>query len=149
MVEDLLRENREQLDRLLDLYLAGEFPKELLLDRRKRIEGTIAALEEEQVDLAAKLQQRALTDQQVESIEDFLAKVAKAFEKAEESFETRHRVVEMLDVQVELELVDDAYQIYIECHAGEESVSVASSTPRGGGLATAGRRARPCSSSTG
>jgi len=129
VIEDLLCKNREQLARLLDLYLGGEFPKEMLLDRRKRIEETIASLEEEQKGLTAKLQQRALTDEQVESIEDFLAKVARAFEKADESFETRRRVVEMLDVQVELESVDDAYRIYIECHAGEESVSVASSTP--------------------
>jgi hypothetical protein len=101
------------------------------------------------VDLTAKLQQRALTDQQVESIEDFLAKVARAFEKAEESFETRRRVVEMLDVQVELVMVDDAYQIYIECHTGEDSVSIASTAPRGGGPARGDRRARLCWSSRG
>jgi site-specific DNA recombinase len=44
VVDDLLNKNREQMERLLDLYLAGDFPKEVLTERKTRLHETIAAL---------------------------------------------------------------------------------------------------------
>jgi hypothetical protein len=44
VVDDILAENRRQLERLLDVYLAGDFPRELLTDRKSRLETTIRSL---------------------------------------------------------------------------------------------------------
>ena len=43
------------LERALDLYLAGDFPKEMLIDRQARLEKTISGLEHERAGLAAHL----------------------------------------------------------------------------------------------
>jgi len=45
VVDDLLADNQKQLDRLLDLYLSGDFQKDVLTDRKTRLEKTIRALE--------------------------------------------------------------------------------------------------------
>ena len=44
IVNDLLADERAQLERLLDLYLSRAFPKDVLTDRKARIEETIASL---------------------------------------------------------------------------------------------------------
>jgi len=65
VVDDLLADNRAQLERLLDLYLSGEFPKEALTDRKIRLETTISALEKERAGLVAHLEARTLTADQI------------------------------------------------------------------------------------
>ena len=44
VVDHILAENRRQLERLLDVYLAGDFPRELLTDRKSRLKTTIRSL---------------------------------------------------------------------------------------------------------
>lgn len=39
------------MEKLLDLYLTEDFPKEALTERKSRLETTIAALSEEKADL--------------------------------------------------------------------------------------------------
>ncbi|MBL7063762.1 MAG: hypothetical protein ISS49_06060 [Anaerolineae bacterium] len=51
VVDDLLADNRRQLERALDLYLSGDFDKERLTERKTRLEKTIAALERKQAHL--------------------------------------------------------------------------------------------------
>jgi hypothetical protein len=54
VTEDLLADNRTQLKRLLDLYLAGNFPKEMLVESKTRLETTMEALEKERAGLTAR-----------------------------------------------------------------------------------------------
>jgi len=44
VVDDLLVDHRAQLQKLLDLYLDGNFPKEILVERRQRLQETIDSL---------------------------------------------------------------------------------------------------------
>jgi transposase len=47
LIDGLLSEQRSQLERLLDLYLAGTFDRQHLTDRKVRLEKTIESLEVE------------------------------------------------------------------------------------------------------
>jgi len=126
VLDDLLSDNRQRLERLLDLYLRGDFPKEILTDRKARLEETVSALERERIDLAAQLEGQILTDDQIEAIRDFVAQVIDGLEVADADFKVRRRVVEMLDVQATLAVEDGQKVIYARCVLGEEALSIAS-----------------------
>ncbi len=102
VVDDLLADNRLQLGRLLDLYLTGDFTKEMLTDRKSRLEKTILALEKERVDLVAQLDAGMLTDAQVQDVKDFMAKVAPGIAMADADFDIRRGVIEALNVVAKL-----------------------------------------------
>jgi hypothetical protein len=61
VIDRLLAENQDKLERLIDLYLSGAVAKEMLFDRQKRLENNIAVLTDERRDLAAQLDRRTLT----------------------------------------------------------------------------------------
>lgn len=106
VVDDLLADNRRQLEKLLDLYLSGDFPKEVLTERKARLETTIAALEKERADLVVTLEAQTLTDEQILTIEQYAGEIADGLEEAENDFEARRRIIEGMDVQVRLTVED-------------------------------------------
>ena len=55
-IEGLLIEKRESLKRLLDLYLSGEFHKEMLIEKKTDLERIIAELEKERAGLIASME---------------------------------------------------------------------------------------------
>ena len=106
VVDDLLTDNRQKLGRLLDLYLSGDFGKEMLTERKTRLETTIASLEKERANLTIELQTNTLTDEQIKTIVDFARKVSQGLEIAEKDFDARRRIIDLLDVQVRLVIED-------------------------------------------
>ena len=52
IVEAQLAESKAQLAKVLDLYLAGEFPKEMLVERKARLEQTVRDLAVEHADMS-------------------------------------------------------------------------------------------------
>jgi site-specific DNA recombinase len=120
VVNDLLPERPGQRERLLDLSLSGEFSKELLTDRKTRLEETIRALEEERAELISHLDTvTVLTEEQVASLQDFAAAVATALEIVDEDFEAKRRIVEELDVQVTLGVENGQKVVYARCILGD------------------------------
>ncbi len=130
IVDDLIADNRTQLARLLDLYLAGDFDKEMLTERKSRLEATVKALEKERAALAAHLETKTLTEGQVQSIQEFAAKVGQGLGVADTSFEARRKLVDLLDVTARLAVEDGDKVIYVACNLGEGVLSVASKTIR-------------------
>lgn len=109
VVDDLLADNRGKLERLLDLYLSGDFDKEMLTERKARLETTIDALDKECRSLAATLQARTLTETDTQSIEDFAREVRRALDMIDDGdFEAKRALVVRLDVQIRLAVEDDA-----------------------------------------
>ena len=106
VVDDILSENRRQLERLLDVYLAGDFPRELLTDRKSRLETTIRSLERERSGLVEHLEAGNLTEGQIQTLRDFVAKVGAGIDVAEADFQTRRGVIEALNVQAVLTVED-------------------------------------------
>ena len=113
VVESLAADNQKRLEKLLDLYLAGDFPKEMLTERKARLEATIDALSKERAGLTVQLEAQTLTDEQKQSIQDFAARVRAGIEDAD--FQTRRGVIESLDVTVTLAVEDGQKVAYPRC----------------------------------
>ena len=124
--DDLLAENQGQLERLLDLYLKGNFPEEMLIDRKSRLETTIKHLKEEKARLNAHLEAKTLTEGQVQVVKEFAEKVQEGLVAAEDSFEQRRQLIDMLDVQVRLAIEDEKKIAYVQCRLGKKVLSVVS-----------------------
>jgi site-specific DNA recombinase len=128
VIDDLLADNRRQLERLLDLYLAGDFPKEMLTERKGRLEKTIGALEREWVGLAAQLEAQTFTDAQIQSVTEFAEKVRGGLGIAERDFEKRRRLIELLDVWVTLTVEDGEKVVYARCMLGDDTLPIVSTS---------------------
>jgi site-specific DNA recombinase len=143
VVGDLVADNRAQLERLLDLYLSGEFPKEALTDRKARLEETISALEEEQNGLMAHLKTQALSHEQVQTIQDFAAQVGEGLESMGNDFEAKRRLIQELDVWATLSVEDGQKVVYARCMLGDDELSIESSSTRRVARSGSCRRFRP------
>ena len=126
VVSELLDENQMQLDRLLDLYLSGDLPKDLLLERKNRLETTVAALDQERASLTSRLEAQILTDDEMQNLQAFAAEVAQGMDAAEHDFETRREIIELLNVEGTLAVEDEQKVIYVRCMLGDEELSIAS-----------------------
>ncbi len=126
VIDDLLADNRRQLEKLLDLYLSnGAFTKEMLTDRKARLEATIAALEKERADLTTQLEAITLTDEQIQDFEEFaiqtmLDLAARQFG----DFERRRKIIDDLDVRVTLAMEDGQRVAYVRCRIGEAAIPI-------------------------
>jgi site-specific DNA recombinase len=125
-LDTLIADNRAQLARLLDLYLAGDFEKDLLTDRKQRLEETIHALEKERDAMAGRLAGVTLTDRQKRDIRAFAAKAGKGLSVADRSFAARRKLVELLDVTATLALEDGQKVAYARCVLGERAFGIVS-----------------------
>ncbi len=136
VVDNLITDNRSQLERLLDLYLSGEFPKDVLTDRKSRLETTILGLERERAGLAAHLEEQVLSVEQIQSIQELAAKVGENLEAMGDDFGAKRGLIEAIDVWVTLVEEDGEKVVYTRCIIGEDTLSIESkSTGRcaGGG----------------
>jgi len=126
VVDDLLAGNRQQLERALDLYISGDFPREMLTERKQRLEETINGLERERETLAARLEVQALTDEQLVGVTEFAQEVAQGLEKADSDFDARRRVIEILDVRATLTAENGQKVVYVQCMLGKDALSIVS-----------------------
>ncbi|MBU0496049.1 MAG: recombinase family protein [Chloroflexi bacterium] len=119
VMDELLTSNRQQLAKLLDLYLAGDFSRDLLAERKTRLETTIAALEREREELAAHIEAQALTADQIQTIRDFAAAISEGLKHADADFEFRRRLIDRIDMQVTLWVEDEVKMIEVYCVVGK------------------------------
>jgi len=127
VISDLIANNRRQLDRLLDLYLASDFPKEMLTERKARLETTIASLEREQTTLTEKIEAQILTDDQIRNIREYAEQVTEGIELANADFEARRWLVGLLNVQARLEIEDGVKKVHVSAVLGDTVLEVVSS----------------------
>jgi hypothetical protein len=124
VVDDLLRRNQAQLDRLLDLYLGGDFPKEMLTERKLRLEDIGKALEQERANLVAALEAHTLTQEQIDNIFVLAAIVREAIAEGDKDFATRRMVIETLKPQVRLYVEDGRKMVWVSCVLGKDVISL-------------------------
>ncbi len=119
VIDDLLAENQQQLQKLLGLYLEDDFPKDMLIEHKTRLEKIISGLEKERAGLMTHLEARIITSEQIQTIEEFAARVNQGLGIANNDFEPQLQVIEMLDVQVTLAIENEEYIAYIQCLVDE------------------------------
>jgi len=96
--DKLITDHGAQLKRAKDMYQLGVINADELLERKIRLEATIAKLEAEREKLQGRLG-RELSPQQITEVIKFAEKLAHGLEKADQSFEARRRIIELLDVR--------------------------------------------------
>ncbi|MFN8474895.1 MAG: recombinase family protein [Anaerolineae bacterium] len=124
IVEDLLQDNQSQLNRLMDLYLSGEIEKEMLLDRKRRLEATISALSSEQQALSERLADYELSPHMIENLQAFARQVGAGLTEADESLDVQLSVVELLNVEATLAVEDGQKVVYARCLVGAADLSL-------------------------
>lgn len=121
VTDKLIGEHEEQLSRLLDLYLAGEFPKELLLNRKKDLEQTIKQLQDERANFVDSLEETTLRGKQADTIEQLTREASEGIKSAENDFDKRRKLVDLLDVTVTLTVEDGEKVAYPRFVLSEEA----------------------------
>jgi len=120
IAEDMLKDNQDQLTRLLDLYVAGDFPKDVLVDRKKRLEDSIKALETEKANIISMLERRTLTPRQIKNIYGFAERIGRGLELAETEPAYKREIIEALDVRAIFAEENGQKVIYVQCVLEDE-----------------------------
>jgi len=110
---------------LLDLYLAGDFPREILGRRRTSVEAQIASLEGVKAMVVAQIEAASLSDAQIKHIQDFAAGISDGLDVADREFGARRHLIEQLDVQCTLSMEDGEMIAHARCLLGEGAVLIA------------------------
>ncbi|MBI4789319.1 MAG: recombinase family protein [Chloroflexi bacterium] len=126
IVESQLHEKQNELKRLLDLYLSGNFPKEMLLERKQQLEQIVTDLERERADVSDHIQTVLVTEKQVAEIEEWCAQIREGLDNA--TFEDKRRYFTLLDVRGKLAIENNEKVVYIKCKIGKQRVSVAATS---------------------
>lgn len=126
IVKQLITENENQLDKLIDLYLRGDFPKEMLTERKQRLEQTLDGLRGEQVRILELIKEQELNDESIQSIMDFRSAVGNGILEADRDFAKRRWLFEKLNVSGELNVEDGQKVLYLHCDIGNERLLAAS-----------------------
>jgi hypothetical protein len=92
--DNLIADHTTQVTRAKDMYQLGVINADELLERKVRLEATIAKLEAEREKLQGRLG-RELSQQQITEVIKFAEKLARGLEKADQSFEARRRIIEL------------------------------------------------------
>jgi hypothetical protein len=82
ILESKQRDAVEQQRRSLDLYLNKEFPRDMLHERKERLEEVVRNLKQEQADIAANLQTNVISDEEIAEIEAFCAELRDKLDNA-------------------------------------------------------------------
>jgi len=124
VVKSLLEENDKELNRLLELYLSGEFPKEVLVSRKNELETVMQSLENEKDRLLENIQEQELTPKQIENIFEFAEKVKEGLEHADKNFTAKRKIIDALDVHVIITVEGKEKIVYAECVLGKTSLKL-------------------------
>lgn len=132
LVEEMLTEEQTKLTRLLELYLSGEFPKEMLTERKNRLEAKIKALENEALELKAALAEQTVSQEQIEMVRQFGETITGELETADENMEAIRYVLNILAVQTWLWTEGENRYVTIQCAiGGQKDLSLTHTTTNG------------------
>lgn len=119
-IESLITQHNNELNRLLDLYISGHFPKDLLVHRKDELDAATHSLEIEKGKISAVIAEKIYSPQDIENIHDFAQRVSANLENAEHSFKAKRAIIDMLDVHVILTVENGEKIVYAQCTLGED-----------------------------
>lgn len=142
LTTDLLGQEQAKLDKLLDLYLSGDMPKELLLERKTRLETAVSSLRTQWDTLTRQVEAKQVSQTDLETLQEFLASIGGGVVDVDagNNFAAKRRIIEALDVQAVLAVKDGIQVVTVSCKIKEpttyrldKGVDIVSSTTRCGG----------------
>ncbi|MFN8494498.1 MAG: hypothetical protein U0350_43255 [Caldilineaceae bacterium] len=131
LVNEMLKPERTKLSRLLDLYLSGEFSKDMLTDRQTRLEARIRSLEKEKVELETLLDAQTLSNEQVEMVQSFGREITTELDVTTDDREAMRHILNLLGVQVQLSTEGENRIAELQCGIGAQILSLKSTTTSG------------------
>jgi hypothetical protein len=120
IVNEMIGDNQEKLDRLLDLYLSGEIEKDLLIDREQRLEETITGLENQNQALNGRMRKEVITREQIQDIQAFVSEIGEGLLESENDIKVKRQFFRLLDLQVTLGFENGERIIDLECILGSK-----------------------------
>lgn len=121
LIDDLLAQERTRLELLLDLYLSGDMARDMLVDRKHRLEQAIAALEAERAEKEAELGAQLLTAEQVEGLKQLAARLALGLDEAEANdLELQQFILEQLNLTAKVLEGDGEWNVKVDCDFSPE-----------------------------
>jgi site-specific DNA recombinase len=125
-IDNLIAENREQLQRILDLYVRGDFPIDMLQERKRQLQGTLESLKHEREDLKDRIDAQEISDDQFEHAKEFLLEIAEGLSETSTNFAMRRQVVEKLDLRATLSVENNEKIVRVQCILGKEVLCIGS-----------------------
>lgn len=118
IVEKLITDESIKLDRLLELYLSGDFDKDILAARKSRLETKITALQQEETELQMLLADQAISRDQIDAVLQFGEEITKEL-TSQPTIEMKRYILNTIDLQVWLGMSEDGERyIRIQCGLG-------------------------------
>lgn len=130
VVDGLLEDNETKLEKLLDLYLAGKFPEDILLARKNNLETAINSLKKEQSSLLKQLMRDQLSEEEMQTIREFARTVRQGIQLAADAdnFYAKRKIIDLLSVQVTIVVENDEKVVYAKCLIGDTTMTITSTT---------------------
>jgi len=102
----------------------------------------------EREELSNQLRSERFTEQRVATLTEFAQSVAQGLEQADQDFEARRRVIDLLDVRATLAVEDHTQVVYVRSLIDDHALPIGETTSNGAVLADAlsGACYRRCSS---
>jgi hypothetical protein len=110
------------LENLIDLVTESEFPQDMINSRREEIEKTITELNAEKTKLHNVIKEDTFSYEQIMELENFARAIAKGIKVAD--FETKRRVINLLDVRGKLAIENGEKVVYVTCKLGQQQRSL-------------------------
>lgn len=119
ILENLLTENRHQLQRVLDLYIDGKFSRDILTRRKKKIEEKIIELDFELGRLKERMKFWTAKSENMEILRSFIYEISNLLDDADTNHLHRRQIIETLDLQAAIEHQHEGIKVKLTFELGE------------------------------
>jgi hypothetical protein len=106
IVKALLDDYNAQLKKLADLYIDGNFTRDRLMVRKKKLERKISGVANEFAQLTERLQASSFSPEQADLLKSFLHEITGRLDEADNNFHHRRKVIDFLQVNIGLSWED-------------------------------------------
>ncbi len=123
MIAGQIEKQEDQLNKLLDLYLSGDFPREMLTERKTNLEKNIENLRKEHQEVSASLEEIILSENQMNEIQEYCDSIRDRLDTA--NFEEKRQLIDLFDVRGTLAIEDEEKVVHVTCLLTPQSRSLA------------------------
>jgi hypothetical protein len=135
IIDRQIEENEKARAKLLDLYLSEDFSKELLNERKNRLDTVLADLKKEKEDLSTHLVTVQVSEEQIRDIEEFCSNIRESLDLLD--FDERRQFFDMVDMRGVLAIENGERIVNVSCHLGKQRLQVIQTSPSSSTGATA------------